>query len=603
MEHRFLPLLLVVSLVFLVPILLSRVRRVPVVVGEILAGIIVGPSILGWVHGDEPTLELLSEIGFAFLMFLSGLEIDFSLLFTPAPRGAAMKKRANPLWLAGGSFALTILLAVGFSFGMASLSLIRDPWMMMLILSTTSLGIVVPVLKERNLLSGRFGQTLLFSALLADFITMFLITVYVGIRSTGLSLEILLIGALFVPLLLFYRFGSKSLTSPSVRQLLMELSGATSQIKVRGAFAVMVAFVVLAEMVGAELILGAFLGGVLISLLIGAGDEALRHKLDAIGYGFFIPLFFVYVGIRFDLSAFIHDPSAWILLPVLLFASFAIKLISALLFRFAFSWRKTLASGFLLSARLSLIIAASAIGLRLGVISESTNAAVILVAALTATFAPFFFNSLLPEDSSAPRHLMILYGKSDLATQVARELQAHGDKICHVTSLDGADSLSECIETLPPARIHAFLALSDEDKENLDACRIAHAHGVRHLLALVYDPRALPRFRDFGVQTFVPSLYRSALISLMARNPAMFDLLTSTTDDRDLREVDLTNRFLDGKRLREITFAGDVLALTIQRGDERIVPHGTTRLALGDRLTLLGSLEALSEAESLLSGG
>jgi len=191
MEYRFVPLLLVVSLVFLVPIFLVRFRRVPVVVGEILAGIIIGPSVLGWVHGDEPTLKLLAEIGFAFLMFLSGLEIDFSLIFAASP-DEKKQEGASPPWLAVISFLLTIFLAILFSFGMSFFHSIQDPWMMMLILSTTSLGIVVPVLKERKLLAGRFGQTLLLSALLADFLTMFLITLYVGIRSTGLSLEILL---------------------------------------------------------------------------------------------------------------------------------------------------------------------------------------------------------------------------------------------------------------------------------------------------------------------------------------------------------------------------------------------------------------------------
>lgn len=395
MEHRFVPLLLVVSLVFLVPIFLVRFRRVPVVVGEILAGIVVGPSVLGWVYGDEPTLELLAEIGFAFLMFLSGLEIDFSLVFAASP-DEKKREGASPLWLAVISFLLTIFLAIFFSFGMSSFHLIQDPWMMILILSTTSLGIVVPVLKERNLLAGRFGQTLLLSALLADFLTMFLITLYVGICSTGLSLEILLIGALFIPLLLFYRFGMRSLEYPAVRRLFKELSGATAQIKVRGAFAVMMASVVMAELVGAELILGAFLGGVLVSLLIETGDDVLRHKLDAIGFGFFIPLFFV--GIQFDLNAFLQNRSSWLLLPVLLVASFAIKSVSALAFRVSFSWRETIASGFLLSARLSLIIAASAIGLRMGIISEATNAAIILVAALTATISPFLFNMLLVKD-------------------------------------------------------------------------------------------------------------------------------------------------------------------------------------------------------------
>lgn len=109
MEQRFIPLLLVVLLAFLVPLLLARFRRIPVVVGEILAGILIGPSVLGLVHADEPTLELLAEIGFAFLMFLSGLEIDFSILFAASRPGQDKKK--SPIFLSGLSFLFTVLFA------------------------------------------------------------------------------------------------------------------------------------------------------------------------------------------------------------------------------------------------------------------------------------------------------------------------------------------------------------------------------------------------------------------------------------------------------------------------------------------------------------
>ncbi|MFL7867746.1 MAG: cation:proton antiporter, partial [Anaerolineales bacterium] len=364
METRFLPLLLVVLLATIVPFLLARFRRIPVVVGEILAGIIVGPSVLGWVHGDDLTLGLLAEIGFAFLMFLSGLEIDFSILFAASKRG--QQNGPSPLFLATLSFLLTLILSLAVSFGLASAGFVGDPWMMTLILSTTSLGIVVPVLKERRLITSRFGQTVLLAALLADFVTMFLITVYVAARSSGLTFEILLIVLLFVPVVLLYQLGVRWLRAPGVRRLFEELADATAQVKVRSAFAIMIAFVVMAEIVGAELILGAFLGGALASLLSGKGEEKLRYKLDAIGFGFFIPLFFVFVGVHFDLNAFLSEKSAWILAPILLAASFGIKFLASLVFKRVFSWRETIASGFLLSARLSLIIAASAIGLQLG---------------------------------------------------------------------------------------------------------------------------------------------------------------------------------------------------------------------------------------------
>lgn len=610
MEQSFIPLLLVVLLAFLVPVLISRFRRIPVVVGEILAGILVGPSVMRLVHGDEPALELLAEIGFAFLMFLSGLEIDFSILFA-----ASKSKRENgpsPLMLAMLSFLLSLFLALGIGFGLNSVGFVRDPWMMTLILSTTSLGIVVPVLKENRMSSSRFGQTILLAALLADFLTMFLITVYVAVRSTGLSLEILLLALMFVPVVLFYQLGVRWLRIPAVRRIFEELSDATAQIKVRGAFAIMIGFVVMAQLIGAELILGAFLGGVLASLLSGTGEEKLRYKLDAIGFGFFVPLFFIFVGIQFDLNAFVGEPSGWLLLPILLVGAFGIKLLSALVFRLSFSWRETLSSGFLLSARLSLIIAASAIGLRLGAISESTNAAIILIAALTATIAPLVFNSLREESEEQHKRTMVIYGSNDLAFNVARDLQAHGEKVCFVeTESDAAAKINEqgfeleydagtmtsCFDLLHAAQVEVFLALGQEDARNLDVSRAARARGVEHVLTFVSDPLLIPEFRKLNIQTLTTSLYRSSLLALMARNPALFELMTSTTDDRDLRELILMNPDLHGKRLSEVRFPGDLLVLAIRRKDEVIVPHGTTRLAIGDHLTVLGDLDMIQTAE------
>ncbi|PWB75671.1 MAG: hypothetical protein C3F07_04875 [Anaerolineales bacterium] len=615
MEQRFIPLLLVVFLAFLVPILLARFRRIPVVVGEIVAGILIGPSVLGLVHAEEPTLELLAEIGFAFLMFLSGLEIDFSILFAASRPGQDKKK--SPILLAGLSFLVTVILAAGIGFWLTGAGFVRDPWMMTLILSTTSLGIVVPVLKEKKISSSGLGQTILLSALLADFLTMFLITVYIAIRSTGLSLNILLIGILFVPVVLLYQLGQQQLRRPIVRRLMEELADATSQIKVRGAFALMIAFVVLAELIGAELILGAFLGGVLASLISEPNDEKIRYKLDAIGFGFFVPLFFVYVGVRFDLQAFLTNPDAWVLLPILLVAAFAIKILSTFVFRFAYSWRETLSSGMLLSARLSLIIAASAIGVRFGAITESTNAAIILIAALTATFAPLGFNTLMSVTDEKKRRAKLIYGGSDLALQVGKELRAHGDDVLFLEKdseaanrireqgfdvvLNGG-SQSSMLGSVSDVRVDAFLALSSSDDENLDACRVARGNDIGHVLAFVTEPIRIPDFRGLGVQTLTPSMHRSSLLALMARNSAIFSLMTSTDDQRDLREFILYNSGLYGKRLMDIKFPAGALVLAIRRNDELIVPHGTTKLAAGDHLTVLGNLETLTEMEDWLEG-
>jgi len=615
MDQKFIPLLSVVFLAFLVPIVLARFRRIPVVVGEILAGILIGPSVLGWVRSEDPILDILAEIGFAFLMFLSGLEIDFSILFAAAKPG--QDKRKSPIFLAGASFLITITLAAGVGFWLAGAGYVRDPWMMTLILSTTSLGIVVPVLKEKKLSSSNLGQTILLSALFADFLTMFLITVYIAIRSTGLSLNILLIGLLFIPVVLLYQFGQRHLRRPIVRRLIEELADATSQIKVRGAFALMVAFVVLAELIGAELILGAFLGGVLASLISEPNDEKIRTKLDAIGFGFFVPLFFVYVGVRFDLQAFLDNRAAWILLPLLLIVAFAIKMISALVFRFAYSWREALSSGLLLSARLSLIIAASAIGVRFGAITESTNAAIILVAALTATFAPLGFNVLMESPDEKRGRAKLIFGASDLAVQVGKTLVSHGDEVLFLETNEKDASqirgqgfavsvvegnMSRIMDSALNVRVDAFLALSTGDAENLEACRAARAQGVGHILAFVSDPLQLPDFRSLNVQALTPSMHRSSLLALMARNSALFSLMTSTEDERDLREFIVFNTGVNGKRLMELNFPANTLVLAIRRNDELIVPHGTTKLAVGDHLTVLGNLEALAVVEGWLEG-
>lgn len=170
-------------------------------------------------------------------------------------------------------------------------------------------------------------------------------------------------------------------------------------------------------------------------------------------------------------------------------------------------------------------------------------------------------------------------------------------------SVDGTgESLAKCFDSLPVAKIEAFLALGQNDTMNLETSRAARACGIEHVLTFVTDPLLIQEFRKLGVQTFTMSLYLSSLLALMARNPALFELMTSTTDDRDLREMILMNTNLHGKRLSEVRFPGDLLLLAIRRNDEVIVPHGTTRLAFGDHLAVLGDLDVIQMVEDWTDG-
>jgi Kef-type K+ transport system membrane component KefB len=614
----FLPLLIVIFLAFLVPIALSRFRklRLPIVVGEIIAGIIIGRSGFGWVQHHEVILDLLAELGFVFLMFLSGMEIDFSSLglFTNKPR--SKDQPASPIRLAALSFALTLGLSVIIGFAFTRAGLASSPWMIALILSTTSLGVVLPVLKEQGLSSGRYGQTLLIAALIADFVTMLLITVVVAALSHGLTLDILLIGLLFVAFFLVYYFGGFFFNRvKGVRRILEELSSATSQIKVRAAFTMMLIFVALAEMLGTEIILGAFLAGAIVSLLKRPEDSELVHQLDAIGYGFFIPIFFIMVGVDFNLSSLIGSSSALLLVPFLLLSAAAVKLLPALVFKSSFTWKQTLAAGTLLSSRLSLIIAASAIGLRIGVITEPFNAAIILVAIITVVISPPLFVKLVPRDELEEDPPIVVMGAGPLGLQVALHIQSHGDSVIIIdedparierAARSGLESLQAATDRFDPTteeilnKANRMVCVFSDVEKNFRICERARTtYGIDHVVARLTAPGEIPRFEKIGVTPLNPATDQAILLGLIIRNPSMYELLTRTDDSRDLCEIAIRNPAYLNRPLKEIDFPGDLLVVAVRKKGELIVPRGDTILRLGDHLTVLGSNDCVGNTREL----
>ncbi len=614
----FLPLLIVLFLAFLVPITLSRFKkfRLPIVVGEILAGILIGRSGFGWVQHHDVVLDLLAELGFVFLMFLSGMEIDFSNLGL----FKSNKKRANqpssPIRMGVLSFLITLTLStiIGFAFTRANLA--SSPWMIALILSTTSLGVVVPVLKEQGLSNGRYGQTLLIAALIADFVTMLLITVVVAALSHGLTLDILLIGLLFVAFFLMYYFGGLFFNRiKGVRRILEELSSATAQIKVRAAFTMMLIFVALAEMLGTEVILGAFLAGAILSLLKKPEEDELVHQLDAIGYGFFIPIFFIMVGVDFNLSSLINSPSALLLVPLLLVSAAVVKLIPALVFKSSFSWKQTLAAGTLLSSRLSLIIAASAIGLRIGVISEPFNAAIILVAIVTVIIAPPLFMKLIPPGEPGEDPAIVIMGAGPIGLQVAQILQSHGDQVVIIDEdpariqraernelhaiLAATDVYDQATEDLLNEADRLVCVFSDIEKSYRICSRARTTYGINHVVARLTAPGEIPRFEKLGVTPINPATDQAVLLGLVVRNPTMYDLLTRTDDARDMSEIAIRNPDFLNKPLKDISFPGDLLVVAVRKKGELIVPSGDTILRKGDQITVLGSNECVDSTRNL----
>lgn len=614
------PVLLVVGLAFIVPLVLSRFRhlQVPVVVGEILAGMVIGKSGFDLVP-EDPILSVLSALGFAFLMFLSGLEIDFSML--AATNRDSRGPSGNPAIAGLLIFGLTVASATLIALGVTTMGLVRSPWLLGLILSTTSLGIVLPVLRERGLSGGVYGQTILLAALIADFATMVLITVVVAIMSGGLTLEVLLVGLLLLAFLFASRFARVFSRWRPLRNALDELASATVQIKVRGALAVMFAFVVLSEVLGAEIILGAFLAGALIALVSSpedSGDLEAQHKLDAIGFGFLVPVFFIMVGVNFDLPALLSSATALILFPVLLAAAYAVKVLPSLVLSPQHGRRQALAAGVLLSSRLSLIIAASAIGMRLGLISEALNADIVLVAVVTSTISPALFNRMLPKQALAATRPIVVVGAGQTGMLVAQRLSTHNEPIIVVDEdaarLERAKRMGYETHQVDPTRAEGLIeagienarslaVTTGDDSLNLQVCRLARStFGVSHIICYVQDATLIRQFQQLGVHVVNPGLASASVIDGLLRFPDAYQLLTSLEDDKDVVEIEVNNPECAGRRLRDMRLPGDVLVLALRRDGRLVVPHGQNQIDLGDHVTLLGSEDAVAEAAAILRG-
>lgn len=613
--NHFLPLLLVVLLAFLVPIILARFQRIPVVVGEILAGILVGPSLLGIVSNDT-ILSFMANIGLAFLIFLAGMEIDLAELF-PKRNGSAVKRVGpNLLLIALGLYLLTVGLALPGGWLISRIGRAGDPWLIALVLSAASLGVLLPLLKERRLLPTFFGQVIFLTAILADFLTVLLLTIYIILLEQGLNLEIFSVGLLFLAFLIVFQVGPNVVGLPRVRSFFDELSRATVQLKVRGAIAILMSFVVLAEFVGAELILGAFLAGMIVTLLRAPDDDVLVEKLEAFGFGFFVPVFFIMVGAQINLRDLLESPQTLLLLPLLFIVALVVKVLPMVATRRWLSWRELLSAGLLLNTHLSLEVAIAVVGLRTGLLDSAASTTIILFAILTVLFMPVLFNTLMPEITQPRKRLIALIGVNDLGLKVAAELRNHGDDIAFVESnqtqqarasnagyaVISAPPNASGVEALPAAEIETVLALHENDALNLAIARAAHSLQIANIVALVQDPAQLAAFQDLGVQPYVSAMHRATMLAMMARNPDTYTLLTSTNDQREISEVRLRNRVLEGMRLRDLRLPGDTLVLSIRRRSQLLIPHGNTALEFNDRLSLLGDISRLEEAKAWLEG-
>ncbi len=391
-DVSFVGLLLVALVAFLAPFLLgiSPARRLPSVVIEIVGGIVIGPAVLGWVRVDLP-ISILSLLGLAFLLFLAGLEVELERL------------RGRLLMYVGLAFLASLVLALAVGSGLYAVGQVISPLLIAIILVATTLGVIVPLLEDANESFTDFGQLVIAGAMFAQFGSILLLSLFFSRQAAGTGTQFVLLGG-FVLLAAAFVFAVLRLEhSQRIAAALLRLQDTTAQIRVRGAFVLLVAFVALASVLGLETILGAFIAGVILRFV--DGDRMMTHpqfrqKLEAIGFGIFIPVFFVTSGLRFDLAALLSNPSTILSVPIFLAALLLVRGLPALLYWPLVGGRRSVIAGLLQATSLSFIVAATQIGLEPGLITKETGAALIAAGLLSVLIFPIVALTLLRRDGS-----------------------------------------------------------------------------------------------------------------------------------------------------------------------------------------------------------
>jgi len=358
---------------------------------EIIGGIIIGPSVLGWVHIDLP-VQILALFGLAFLLFLAGLEIDVHRL------------RGRLLRYAVLGYLVSLVLGYGAGASFTAAGWVSEPMLVAITLASTALGLLVPVLKDARQLRSAIGQSALAAASIADFAAIVLLSLFFSSSGGSTGSKVVVLGAFAGLVVVTALAVSGAARSMRLGQVLLRLQDTTAEIRVRFAVLLLVAFTALAERFGLESILGAFLAGAIVGLVDrdSASHPNFRTKLEAIGYGFLVPVFFVSSGVKLDLTGLLHSPSALVRVPVFLLALLVVRGLPALIGLRANGTRATLALGLLQATSLPFIVTATQIGVTLGKITPVTAAALVCAGLLSVLIFPLGALTLLRQSTPQP---------------------------------------------------------------------------------------------------------------------------------------------------------------------------------------------------------
>ena len=372
-------LLIVGAVAVAVPLILGLVPavKVPAVVLEILGGVLVGPAVLGWVHLDV-AVRVTADLGLGFLLFMAGYEIDLR------------RFDRRVLILVGRAFVLSAVLALLVAYGLQLGGLVRDGLLVGITLLATSLGVLVPILNDAGQTETYFGRLIMAAGSLAELAPLVLLSLFFSASSTNPAAQLGLlagfVGLTAVIVVLTQRIRGWG----PLREVVRRLEDTSSQLRVRLAITFALAFSVVAEHFGLATILGAFLAGVIVRRTdeSQASQEEFQSKLEAIGFGFLIPVFFVSTGVGLDIASLFRSTRAIIAVPVFLVALLAVRGLPALLYVRVVGRTRAIAAGFMQGTSLTFIVVATTIGIETGHQRPSTAAALVVAGLLSVVIYP-----------------------------------------------------------------------------------------------------------------------------------------------------------------------------------------------------------------------
>jgi Kef-type K+ transport system membrane component KefB len=346
--------------------------RIPQVVVFLIGGVLIGPHGLGF--AETSSIQLLANIGLGFLFLLAGYELDPRLL------------RQEPGRLAIGGWLMSAAIAVGVAAGLTAAGYINDYVPVGLALTTTALGTLLPILRDNGMLGGEFGRHVFAAGAVGELFPILIIAVFLGQRGSFVALaSVALVGALALALTILPWLAR----SAAVQRIVTEGQEATGQVTLRWSMVLLFALLAVASRFGLDVVLGAVLAGMVLrgwTQHLRMDTASLEHKFDAVGYGLFIPIFFIYSGMSFDLKSIIEDPLRLLIFFVLLLVVRGLP--SLLVYRHALAPVQRLEMTFITATSLPLLIALAEVGQQDGVMLPATAASLVGAGVLSVLVFP-----------------------------------------------------------------------------------------------------------------------------------------------------------------------------------------------------------------------